>query len=291
MKDAAKAEKWDSLLDKKVSDTVKYDGNYVAVPVNIHRVNWLWINPEVFKKAGIEKAPTTLQEFYAAGDKLKAAGFIALAHGGQPWQDSTVFEAVVLSVMGVDGYKKALVDLDNAALTGPDMVKALTELKKVATYMDADGKGQTGTWRRPRSSTARPACRSWVTGPRASGQRPRKSLARITVRSLPGTDKAFTYNIDSLAVFKQKDKGTAAAQQDIAKIVLGENFQKVFSINKGSIPVRNDMLSDMGKYGFDSCAQTAAKDFWRTPRPVACSRAWRTTWRPRWRYRVLSLMS
>jgi glucose/mannose transport system substrate-binding protein len=26
---------------------------------------------------------------------------------------------VVLSVMGVDGYKKALVDLDNAALTGP----------------------------------------------------------------------------------------------------------------------------------------------------------------------------
>jgi glucose/mannose transport system substrate-binding protein len=109
---------------------VKYEGDYVAVPVNIHRVNWLWINPEVFKKAGIEKPPTTLEEFYAAGDKLKAAGFIALAHGGQPWQDSTVFEAVVLSVMGVDGYKKALVDLDNDALTGPQMVKALTELEK-----------------------------------------------------------------------------------------------------------------------------------------------------------------
>jgi len=79
--------------------------------------------------------------------------------------------------------------------------------------------------------------------------------------AFPGTDKAFTYNIDSLAVFKQKDKGTSAGQQDIAKVVLGENFQKVFSINKGSIPVRNDMLADMGKYGFDSCAQTAAKDF------------------------------
>ena len=49
LKDVAKEEKWDSLLDKKVSDTVKYDGDYVAVPVNIHRVNWLWINPEVFK--------------------------------------------------------------------------------------------------------------------------------------------------------------------------------------------------------------------------------------------------
>src|SRR5688572_12927491 len=57
LKDVAKEEKWDSLLDKKVADTVKYDGDYVAVPVNIHRINWLWINPEVFKKAGIDKAP------------------------------------------------------------------------------------------------------------------------------------------------------------------------------------------------------------------------------------------
>ncbi len=52
LKDVAKREKWDGLLDKKVADTVKYEGDYVAVPVNIHRVNWLWINPEVFKKAG-----------------------------------------------------------------------------------------------------------------------------------------------------------------------------------------------------------------------------------------------
>src|SRR5690606_35212349 len=101
--------KWDTLLSKTVSDTMKYDGHYVAGPVNIHRVNWLWINPEVFKKAGIDKAPTTLDELYAAGDKLKAAGFIPLAHGGQPWQDSTVFENLVLSVMGPQGYKKALI--------------------------------------------------------------------------------------------------------------------------------------------------------------------------------------
>lgn len=55
LKDVAKEEKWDALLDKKVADTVKYDGDYVAVPVNIHRTNWLWINPEAFKKAGIDK--------------------------------------------------------------------------------------------------------------------------------------------------------------------------------------------------------------------------------------------
>ena len=262
LKDVAKQEKWDSLLDKKVSDTVKYDGDYVAVPVNIHRVNWLWINPAAFKKAGIDKAPTTLQEFYAAGDKLKAAGLIALAHGGQPWQDSTVFEAVVLSVMGADGYKKALVDLDSGALTGDGMVKSFTELKKVATYMDANRAGR--DWNIAAADVINGKAGMQIMGDWAKSEwTAAKKVAGQDYQcvAFPGTEKAFTYNIDSMAVFKQKDKGTTAAQQDLAKVALGEEFQKVFSINKGSIPVRNDMLADMGKYGFDSCAQTAAKDF------------------------------
>jgi glucose/mannose transport system substrate-binding protein len=45
----AKAEKWDSLLPKVVADVMKYKGAYVAAPVNVHRVNWVWANPEVLK--------------------------------------------------------------------------------------------------------------------------------------------------------------------------------------------------------------------------------------------------
>jgi glucose/mannose transport system substrate-binding protein len=244
--DIAKQEKWDSVLSKKVSDTVKYEGNYVAVPVNIHRVNWLWINPEVFKKAGIAKAPTTLEEFYAAGDKLKAAGFIALAHGGQPWQDSTVYEDVVLSVMGPDGFKKAFVDRDQATLSGPEMVKAFTELKKVATYMDPNRAGR--DWNIAAADVINGKAGMQMMGDWAKSEwTAAKKVAGKDYECVPfpGTQNA----------------GDIAAQQDLAKVVLGENFQKVFSINKGSIPVRTDMLNDMNKYGFDACAQTAAKDF------------------------------
>lgn len=262
LKDVAAQEKWDSLLVKKVSDTVKFDGEYVAVPVNIHRVNWLWINPEVFKKAGIEKAPTTLEEFYAAGDKLKAKGFIALAHGGQPWQDSTVFEDVVLSVMGAEGYKKAFVDLDEGTLTGEQMVKAFTELKKVATYMDPNRAGR--DWNIAAADVINGKAGMQMMGDwaksewTAAGKVAGKDYQCV---AFPGTEKAFTYNIDSLAVFELKNKDDMAAQQDLAKVALGTDFQKVFSMNKGSIPVRTDMLAEMDKLGFDACAQTAAKDF------------------------------
>jgi glucose/mannose transport system substrate-binding protein len=232
--------------------------------VNIHRVNWLWINPEVFKKAGIEKAPTTLEEFYAAGDKLKAAGFIALAHGGQPWQDSTVFEDVVLSVMGADGYKKALVDLDQKTLSGPEMTKSFTELKKITGYMDPNRAGR--DWNIAAADVIGGKAGMQMMGDWAKSEwTAAKKVAGKDYQCVPfpGTEKAFTYNIDSLAVFKLKAdrKGDIAAQQDLAKVALGTDFQKVFSMNKGSIPVRNDMLNEMDKLGFDECAQKSAKDF------------------------------
>ena len=72
----AKAEKWDSLLPKVVANGMKYKGNYVAVPVNVHRVNWMWANADVLKKAGVNTTPKTWDEFFAAADKVKKAGLI-----------------------------------------------------------------------------------------------------------------------------------------------------------------------------------------------------------------------
>ncbi|MEJ2640580.1 MAG: extracellular solute-binding protein, partial [Desulfosarcinaceae bacterium] len=40
--DVAKAGNWDRLLPKVVADVMKYEGNYVAVPVNVHKINWMW---------------------------------------------------------------------------------------------------------------------------------------------------------------------------------------------------------------------------------------------------------
>jgi len=254
--------KWDTLLSKTVSDTMKYDGHYVAVPVNIHRVNWLWINPEVFKKAGIDKAPTTLDELYAAGDKLKAAGFIPLAHGGQPWQDSTVFENLVLSVMGPQGYKKALIELDEGTLTGPQMADVFTQLKKLQGYMDPDGTGQ--DWNLEAAKVINGKAGMQIMGDWAKSEwsaAGKKAGTDYECVPFPGTKGSFTYNIDSLAMFKLAKKndtpGNIAAQNDVAKVALEPEFQYVFNQNKGSIPVRNDL--DMSK--FDSCGQASAKDF------------------------------
>ena len=114
--DVAQRDHWDELLPSVVSDVMKYNGEYVAAPVNVHRVNWLWANPAVFQKAGAS-IPTTWDDFMVQAQKLKDAGFVALAHGGQAWQDATVFEAVVLGVGGgPEYYQQAFVDTNMQAL-------------------------------------------------------------------------------------------------------------------------------------------------------------------------------
>src|SRR5688500_9958595 len=50
--EVAAAQRWDELLPKPIADTVKYKGRYFAVPLNIHRVNWLWINDRILKESG-----------------------------------------------------------------------------------------------------------------------------------------------------------------------------------------------------------------------------------------------
>ncbi len=95
LNEVADAEGWNDLLPEIVADIMRYDGQYVAVPANVHRVNWLWANPDVLEAAGVEM-PTTLDELFAAGEAIREAGFVPLAHGGQSWQDATVFESVVL---------------------------------------------------------------------------------------------------------------------------------------------------------------------------------------------------
>ena len=254
----AKAEKWDSLLPKAVADGMKYKGNYVAAPVNVHRVNWIWANPEVLKKAGVAGMPKTYDEFFAAADKIKAAGLIAVAHGGQNWQDFTTFESVVLGVGGAKFYNDALMKLDAKALTSPTMQKSLETFRKIKGYTDAASAGRDWNLTTAMVMQGKAGFQfmgDWAKGEfLAAGKVPGKDFL---CAAAPGTATSYTYNVDSFAMFKLKDKDAVKAQGDLAAAIMGTEFQEIFNLNKGSIPVRLNMNLDK----FDDCAKLSAKDF------------------------------
>jgi glucose/mannose transport system substrate-binding protein len=187
-----------------------------------------------------------------------------VAHGGQNWQDFTTFESVALGVGGAEFYKKAMVQLDPAALKSPTMLKALETFKKVKGYTDKNANGRDwnlATAMVIKGEAGMQLMGDWAKGEFvAAGKQPGRDFV---CAAAPGTAKTFTYNIDSFALFQLKDAGKQKAQQDLASAIMSPDFQETFNLNKGSIPVRLGMKLDK----FDDCAKSSSADF------VAASKA------------------
>jgi glucose/mannose transport system substrate-binding protein len=255
--DVAQAEGWDKLVPKVVADIMKYDGHWVAVPVNVHRINWMWCNPAVFEKAKAQY-PRTWDEFFAACEKIKQAGLIPVAFGGQAWQEATAWESIVAGVGGTAFYQKALVQADAQALTSDTMIKSLEIFKKIKAYTDKNAPGRDwnlATAMVIKGEAAMQFMGDWAKGEfTAAGKVPGKDYDALTV---PGTDQAFLFNVDSFIMFEVKDTQAKAAQKAMARLILSPEFQVTFNVNKGSIPVR----SGIAETPFDAVAIDAMKDF------------------------------
>ena len=251
------AREWDKLLPKVVADAMKYKGKYVAAPVNVHRVNWLWINQDALNKAG-GKAPANYDEFFALADKFKAQGLVAIAHGGQPWQDATVFESVVLGVGGAKFYNDALVKLDAKAIDSPTMLKSFDTLAKIKTYIDKDAAGRDWNLATAMVMNGKGGMQfmgDWAKGEfTAANKVAGKDYACVAA---PGTANAYTFNIDSFAMFNVKAADAKKGQLDLATAIMSPEFQEVFNLNKDSMPVR----PGVNKAKFDTCATKSMADF------------------------------
>ncbi|EBA15568.1 probable binding protein component of ABC sugar transporter [Roseobacter sp. SK209-2-6] len=250
----AEAEGWDKVLPASIAAHMKCEGQWCAAPVNVHRVDWLWANASVLEANGIAM-PTSWEEFNAAADKLQAAGIIPLAHGGQAWQDATVFEVVALGILGAEDFQKAFVELDQDVLTGDKMVAVFDQMRKMRGYVDANFPGRDwnlATAMVMNGEAAFQIMGDWAKGEfLAAGKAPGEDFL---CASAPGN--GFLYNVDSFAMFDVDGSDKQEGQSLLAKLIVGQNFQKVFNLNKGSIPARTDVAMDE----FDSCAHLSASE-------------------------------
>ena len=250
----AESNGWAKVLPASIASHMKCEGKWCAAPVNVHRIDWIWANADVLASAGVGM-PRTWDEFNETAEKLKAKGITPLAHGGQAWQDATVFEAVALGIGGANFFKKAFVELDEATLKSDTMVKVFDQMRTLRGYVDDNFSGRDwnlATAMVMNGEAAFQILGDWAKGEfLAAGKKPGKDFL---CSSTPG--EGFLYNVDSFAMFGVKGSDKEAGQMLLAKLIVGKNFQKVFNLNKGSIPARVDVALD----DFDQCAHISAAD-------------------------------
>ena len=260
MDELAAAEGWDKVVASQLLPVMKPDGHWVAAPMNIHRINWIWGNKAAMAGVGVTELPKTWAEFNADCDKAVAAGKICLAHLSADWTDATTFEVVVY---GQDQalFQKAFVEGDVDALRSEGMIKAFDQMRlMVSKYMDPAIAGRdydTASNMMANGDALFFIMGDWEIGVlKAVGKEPGTDILcgqAPTDWGKPG----FILNSDSVVFFQQKDPDYIEGQKLLAHLILSPEFQTAFNISKGSIPARLDV--DLST-GFNPCQQLSQKD-------------------------------
>jgi glucose/mannose transport system substrate-binding protein len=253
--DVAAQGRWAETLPAVLLDAVRVDGHIYGAPLSVHMPAWLWSSKAALRKAGVKQEPRSMDELFTALDKLQAAGLIALAHGGQPWQDFNLFAAILANQGGRELYLAVLRDHDAAALQGDALRQVLVNYKKLRRYVDTASPGRSWNDSTALLISGRAGLQfmgDWVKGEfTAAGQQPGRDFG-----CAPGLSPRSPYIVDGdVLVFpKDKDGSARAAQQLLARVATAPATQLAFSARKGSVPVRTDLDTRT----LDLCAQLGA---------------------------------
>jgi len=257
--DVAAAQGWDAVVAPELTTVMKPTGKWVAAPMNIHRVNWLYSSKKILDELGIE-VPKTWADFNAACEKVIAAGKICIAHGAADWSDTTTFDSVVYG-MDIDLYRKAFQEADTDAMRGQSMIDAFAQLRKMVGYMDDGINGR--SWEQSMAMTMDAEAAFFLMGDwtvasaNAAGYKEDVDYV-CTQTPVDWGGDGFILNADSVVFFEQKDQDYIDGQKLLAETIMSPEFQVTFNVAKGSIPSRTDI--DLSKGGFTQCQQKGLAD-------------------------------
>lgn len=256
LSDLADANGWRDAIAPQVRQFVTYDGQFFAVPINMHRQNWVWANKKAFDAAGMQ-APETWADLVAAGPALRDAGVVPLAMGDEVWQIQLIFDALLADLNGPEFYTRAAIDLDPDALQSPEMIATFDMLRAVRGLVDDGYVGR--DWAVAAGMVASGEAAMQVMGDWAKGEFLAAGLTAGTdflCFPTPTKTPNYLFLIDSFGMFTAKDETTTAAQTALAKAIMDPKVQHDFNVIKGSIPARSDVaVDDLG-----TCAEASFND-------------------------------
>jgi glucose/mannose transport system substrate-binding protein len=263
--DLAAEMNWTTAVPAAVRNSVSYNGKAYAIPLDIHRINVLFYNKKIFTDNQLTP-PTTLDEFYAVGDALKALNppIVPLAMSTQGWTVSAlalsnIFPGIAGPQTYLDYWK------GTGPANGPEITQAIMELQKVVSYSDVYlgdmGANQRG-WDTAADQVFSGRAAMTIMGDWVSGYFASKGwVAGQDYDGIPAlgsqNDFVFTTDVFGLPKGAEHREQTRELLQTFGSTVDQLTFNKI----KGSIPARTDVdLSTFNAYSQRTAMQFTASD-------------------------------
>ncbi|MCU0481368.1 MAG: ABC transporter substrate-binding protein [Anaerolineae bacterium] len=240
-------EGWFDAFPQGILDLMIYEGGIYSVPVNIHRSNVMWFNPDKLAEWGIS-APATWDEFLAVCPTIQEAGVVPLIVG-EEWTQRHLWESVALAVLGADGWNGFWAG--TTAPDSPEMVAVWEKFGQIlaCTNIDVDAAGL--SWQQAIDKVVAGEAAFNIMGDWAAG------YMATTLELEPGVGFGYAPSPDTAGTFLALSDSFGlplnAPNRDAAVAwlrVLGSvDGQNAFNPLKGSIPARSDIdLEASGLY-------------------------------------------
>ena len=221
-----------------VRKSITVDGEIVKAPSNIHIDGMLYYNKDVAAKAGVD--PTTwksMDDAWAAFDKVKAAGFIPIAMGQQKWQEGYLFHALV-AAFGTDVYDGFYAGTgDPKTFDSASMKKVLGILRQFQQHADAGAANRDWNVTTNLVITGKALFQihgDWMKGEfRNAGKVAGKDFGCINI---PGS-QAVSVTVDAWGFYKGDNAAITDGQTKFAAALVDPQVSADFSAKKGSTPV------------------------------------------------------
>jgi len=233
-------------------------GHWIALPLQLYRINTLFASKKAMDKVGATKLPGTWAEFNDLAGKMKAAGIIPLANGGIRWDDRMKWE-IALNGISPAAYRKAVMELDTDALMGPEVLAAFEQTRKLADWMNPSIAAQ--SWSVQVAPFIRGEMGMVLMGGWAQGNIINGGFTFADFLSGPAPQDngraSYIMNADAFIFWQQKAADLQAGQQLFAKLIMQLPTQEMYSHITGSIPVRTD--ADLSGTGWSDAQRSSAQ--------------------------------
>lgn len=225
-----------------VLKNITVDGEIMKAPVALHIDGMVYYNKDVAAKAGVDPtAWKSMDDLFADFDKVKAAGFIPIAQGGDKFQIAYLLQAVIAAETGNAIYDKFYGgEVDRAAIDSPEMRQSLARFRQIQQHVDEGSPNRKWNDTTNLVITGKALLQihgDWMKGEwRAAGKEAGKDFGCINI---PGT-KAVVVTVDAWGFLNTKNPETEKAQADFIKVAEDPKINADFASKKGSSPVRID---------------------------------------------------
>jgi glucose/mannose transport system substrate-binding protein len=233
-------------------------GHWIALPLQLYRINTLFASKKAMDKVGATTLPTTWAEFNALATKMQAAGIIPLANGGIRWDDGMKWE-IALNGISPAAYRRAVMELDTDALMGPEVLAAFEQTRKLAGWMNPSIAAQ--NWNVQVAPFIRGEMGMLLMGGWAQGNIISGGFSSADYMSGPAPQDdgraAYIMNADAFIFWRQKAPDLQAGQSLFANLIMQLSTQEMYSHVTGSIPVRTD--ADLSGAGWSEAQRSSAQ--------------------------------